>query len=660
MKFPCAASQIPLILFLGLALLPGGCRADAGTGDKTVLLLTEDRGILISRNEGKKWKPFDRGLPAGLTPLKVRSDAAKNLYLLTLSSGIYRMKHGTDTWESVNSPKFLSRAPSNAGDEYRKISAFAVNRDNPEQIVLATKYSAYISHNGGRDWSDLPTDGIENFYYITSLAVAGAAPVIYAGTSYKGMFRSTKGRFEKFSTGLPVEKYSTSTYFHEEITEIHAPASGGEVTAGFAFGRGLYALRGSGWKNIPLPVAGDDGDFIHQIDRVEASLYVSADSGIYSSNPLTGEWTNMDTGRLMRNIPAHARPLSLYIMDGSGETPDLHLHISDYRKRAAVKTPPGDGGRKALYSSAHAARTRTPYLIKLIRETGLNSLVIDMKDDFGYVYFPSRNKTVADTGAARFPVNVPEILKSLKENGIYSIARVVVFKDRFLFNAYGNKYAIWNGATGGPWQGNSKEHWVDPHSSFVREYNISLARELQELGFDEIQFDYIRFPTDGATHLCRYRFREKHDTFKSEILTDFLRAAKREISIPISVDIYGFNAWYKCGNWMGQDIEEFSGVIDVICPMDYPSHFGNQFLMEGPREQHPYRILYAAGMRANRHSNGRSLIRPYLQAFNLLSPTWGPDYIRHQVRGAENSSCSGFTFWNAKTDYDMVKRALAR
>lgn len=337
----------------------------------------------------------------------------------------------------------------------------------------------------------------------------------------------------------------------------------------------------------------------------------------------------------------------------------IHHYLSDYRKKISPPSINNLPERKAIYASAYQANAKISQLIQVIRETGLNSIVIDMKDDSGNLFFPTENKTAVEIGATRARIQTPAILKELKDKGIYSIARVVVFKDRNLFRAYGGKYAIWNSGTNSPWQGNPNEHWVDPYSSFVRNYNVQIALELEKIGFDEIQFDYIRFPSDGATYLCHYRYMEGKDIYKSEAIAQLLMEVKKEVKANISVDIYGFSAWYKSGNWIGQDIESLSSIVDVICPMNYPSHFGNQFLMEGPYELHPYRIMFFGGKRANRHANGRARIRPYLQAFNLLSPTWGPGYILNQVRGAEESDCSGYIFWNARTDYSMVTSALA-
>jgi hypothetical protein len=241
----------------------------------------------------------------------------------------------------------------------------------------------------------------------------------------------------------------------------------------------------------------------------------------------------------------------------------------------------------------------------------------------------------------------------LHREGIYAIARVVVFKDRELDQGLGGAHAIKNRETGQPWKGTQGEFWVDPFSSLVRSYNIELARELEALGFDEIQFDYIRFPSDGPLHLCRYDHQTQDGVYKSEILTDFLYEARQALAVPLSVDIYGFNSWYRFGNTIGQDMEEFARYADAICPMVYPSHFGPRFYMSGPREERSYRLIHDGGMRA-RLLAPEAVLRPYLQAFRLMAPTWGRGYIANQARGASDSRCSGYTYWNAAGNYDIL------
>jgi hypothetical protein len=249
-------------------------------------------------------------------------------------------------------------------------------------------------------------------------------------------------------------------------------------------------------------------------------------------------------------------------------------------------------------------------------------------------------------------------VKALHDKGIYVVARNVTFKDRRLYESYNGKYAIWDRVSNEPWVGLPRERWCDPYSKFVRDYNIEVAKETVKLGFDEIQFDYIRFPTDGQTARCQFRYRENDDTYKSEIMGDFLQQARRETGVPVSIDIYGYNAWYRFGNLIGQDIEFLSRFVDCICPMVYPSHFGSSFYKRYPAAEQPYRIVRDSALRSIYLSHNRTVIRLWIQDWNYLSPTWGPEYIRSELKGVNDGGGDSYSFWNPSGDHSMADRAL--
>jgi hypothetical protein len=317
--------------------------------------------------------------------------------------------------------------------------------------------------------------------------------------------------------------------------------------------------------------------------------------------------------------------------------------------------------KKALYANPHVARKNIDGLIAAAEACKMNALVIDMKDDFGAIFFPTKNSTAKQIGACKNPLDVKSFLSKLHAKNMYAIARMVVFKDKYLYRAFEGAHAVADSTTGGSWTGNPGEFWLDPYSEFVHKYLIDLAVELESLGFDEIQFDYIRFPSDGPVERCRFRHRKDAAIFKSEVITDFLRLAKKSISIPISVDVYGITGWYHFGYRIGQDFEAMAEYADVLCPMVYPSHFGTTFYRnKTTREALPGFLVGESVVRAQMLAGKKTVIRPYLQAFNLLSPTWGVDYILTQIHAAEKAGANGFSFWNAKGDYEMVMRAMKK
>lgn len=319
------------------------------------------------------------------------------------------------------------------------------------------------------------------------------------------------------------------------------------------------------------------------------------------------------------------------------------------------------------------------------REHGMTAVVVDFKDDDGRLAYDSQLELPNRVGAVRGYFDARRVIDTIQDAGLYLIARVVVFKDRQLYHFDNHRYAIWDQRRDAPWgvfrsetdedtgetTTRQVEYWVDLFSEDVWEYNIAIARELEALGVDEIQFDYIRTPADGRVWDIEYRY---HDTSPAlteddpyqddrvEALSTFLRRARRVISIPIGIDVFGFNGWYRM-SYLGQDIAALSRYVDVISPMLYPSHFPREFLGDIPYLEWG-ETLYREGVaRGRRITDDRVLIRPYIQAFliggelRFEEPTY-TDYLKHQIRGAEAGGGSGFTLWNFSGRYYMVSRGL--
>jgi hypothetical protein len=326
-------------------------------------------------------------------------------------------------------------------------------------------------------------------------------------------------------------------------------------------------------------------------------------------------------------------------------------------------------------------------------------VVIDMKDDYGRLRFTPRDPAIAEKGRVFRPLDIDSFLKDMKGRGIYTTARIVVFKDPVLAAREGGRYAVWDSSTNKAWAGyydqrrkkttaeqraaekNSAveteilpasdpefeilrtwydERWVDPYSELVWDYVARIACELHQRGFDEIQFDYIRFPTDGINlGNARYRWRDPGMDMESAIVS-FLRHIRSRLDAPLSIDIYGANGWYRTGARTGQEVELLSRYVDVICPMYYPSHFEQDFLAQVPEEQRPYRIYFLGTQRTARVGRGRIVVRPYVQAFYLNVSYdrryYGPAYVRLQVEGIRDAGNPGLTYWNNSGRYEDIPR----
>jgi hypothetical protein len=637
--FPVFLFFLLSLFFISVPSCTGEARSPAGD------LIINSSGHVLLEGPGRGIRRFDRGLPEGYTARLLAGRQDTRICALE-RKGVYLLKGGE--WTSISDSLFRVRSNyENTGREYRPVSALALDENDPGRIVLATKHDLYMSEDQGQNWKRISPRGMTRKTYITSLALSGET--IRVGTAYRGIFQGKNNRFYKINRGLPGRYYSREVIFHETVESL--AVTGVErypLAAGLAFGGGVFLYDKTSRKWVK--VKGGPEQY-HNVDlsRDSGALFASLDSTLYRLNDnrtleKVKDIQMKKTGEFRLTTLSGGSNIAL--QSPFAESPDF--------------TGNPAANRRAIYTNVSVIKRKFDYVIQTLKAIDGNAVVIDMKDDTGYLYYPTKLEIARDIKAIRSPLPVKNMLKKLHDHNIYTIARVVVFKDRQLYRAWNYRYAIRNRNTGGPWKGLEHEYWVDPHSSEVQKYNVSVARELEELGFDEIQFDYIRFPNDGPIWLCRFPYRKEHDTYRSEALLDFLERAKDHLGIPVSVDIYGFNSWYNFGNWIGQDIEAFSRVVDAICPMVYPSHFGTTFYVDGDWKTRSYRLIHDGGIRGRYLSRDRVPIRPYLQSFKLLSPTYGPGYIRNQVKGALESGCSGYTFWNAGGDYGMLRKAFSR
>ncbi|HWR12863.1 MAG TPA: putative glycoside hydrolase [Rectinemataceae bacterium] len=336
---------------------------------------------------------------------------------------------------------------------------------------------------------------------------------------------------------------------------------------------------------------------------------------------------------------------------------DSGLATDALRRRQLAK------GKNGLYLQTGFVinpETRATYF-DLIQSLGLNSLVVDMKDDYGRLRFAPRSPLLAGTDRTGQTLDIESFAAEARERGIYLIARVVVFKDEALHKWKNGALAVRDAVSGGLWQGIKadgqpiQEYWVDPYSTEVWRYNVEIAREVTARGFDEVQFDYIRFPTDGE-NLGNARFPSQDGSMTQDsALESFLSYARRSLEVPIGVDIYGANGWYRSGTRTGQDVEMLSTYVDVICPMLYPSHFEQAFLAQAPAELRPYRIYKIGTLRNLAIARDKAIVRPYVQAFYLNvsydKTYYGPSYVVEEVEGVQDGANQGMTFWNNSGRY---------
>jgi hypothetical protein len=297
-------------------------------------------------------------------------------------------------------------------------------------------------------------------------------------------------------------------------------------------------------------------------------------------------------------------------------------------------------------------------VLDLVKRTELNAVVIDVKGDRGLI--PYRTEVPAALAAgAQGPVIIRDfeaLLAELKARGIYTIARIVVFKDNVLAH-HRKDLAIIDGRTGRPWLDREKLAWVDPFREEVWNYAIAIAREAAAKGFDEIQFDYVRFPTDGKLTVARYS-RPNNAATRLPTIAAFLAKARRELGptgVFIAADLFGYTAFNTNDTDIGQRLEELAPYLDYICPMVYPS--GYHVGIPGYRNpvKHPYEIVRES-VRLTRERTQKTVVqvRPWLQDFRDYAydrRAFGVREVRAQMRGAAEGGALGWMLWNPRNEY---------
>jgi hypothetical protein len=311
---------------------------------------------------------------------------------------------------------------------------------------------------------------------------------------------------------------------------------------------------------------------------------------------------------------------------------------------------------RALYLSFYGVGSkalRGP-AVKLIDETELNALVIDVKGDRGMIPYRSSVALAAEIGAQKIITvrDAEGLFASFKEKGIYTIARIVVFKDDLLAAAR-PELAVKTPA-GEIWRDRENLAWVDPFRREVWDYNIRIAEEAARLGFDEIQFDYVRFPDSRSPCFSQPSTEES----RVKAITGFLQEAQARLS-PYNVftgaDIFGYVCWNTGDTDIGQKLEAMASAVDYLCPMLYPSGF--QFGIPGYRNpvQRPHEIVYLSLKKAQERTGIAAVrFRPWLQSFRDYAfdrrPFNGKE-IHDQISAADKFGSQGWMLWNPANVY---------
>ncbi|MEK3834873.1 putative glycoside hydrolase [Paenibacillus sp. FSL P2-0136] len=318
---------------------------------------------------------------------------------------------------------------------------------------------------------------------------------------------------------------------------------------------------------------------------------------------------------------------------------------------------------KGIYVTAYSAGgARMETLLALLDKTELNSMVIDIKDDAGYITYKTDNAELQQMGHPQpFIGDINKLMTRLKEHDVYPIARIVVFKDSVL--AKKNKELSFVNKDGSVWANKGGDSFVNPYNETVWKYNVDIAKEAVKLGFKEIQFDYVRFPEGFEKRADTLKY-TKSDRPRVEIIADFVKYAKAELAplgVRISVDIFGYAASVPAAEGIGQDFVKISKNVDVISPMVYPSHYSTGWFDVKDPDKDPYATIKGSMVDTHKKLNPlgsyKPVIRPWIQDFTASwlgsghYVKYGKKQVEDQIRALKDQNIDEFLLWNANNRY---------
>ncbi|HEU0014166.1 MAG TPA: putative glycoside hydrolase [Longimicrobium sp.] len=330
---------------------------------------------------------------------------------------------------------------------------------------------------------------------------------------------------------------------------------------------------------------------------------------------------------------------------------------------------------RALYVNAWAAGRRQGMrdLIRIADETEINAFVIDVKESDTYLAYDSTGIALArEIGADTMPRTkwMPELLDTLRAHGIYPIARIVVFKDRMLAEKRPD-LAIRH-VDGSVWLDQKGKPWVNPYSRAVWDYNIAIAREALDMGFSEVQWDYVRFPDVTDARRATMAFPGSGGKSRADNIRDFILYSKQQLAeyrVPVTADVFGLVTHLEGDVGIGQNWEQVISAADAVLPMVYPSHyFGGVYGFTRPNA-HPYEMVRismqdAVERTAAVKAQGKPVgeIIPWLQAFTADylrdGITYGASHVRQQIAAAYDAGLKSWVLWNPGSRYDVYVPAL--
>lgn len=390
----------------------------------------------------------------------------------------------------------------------------------------------------------------------------------------------------------------------------------------------------------------DPGSEVLVVDNmIEAASWDAADANSDGSDPDSGVY----------KLWTEPKPTEAVVT----QTPDYDEEVwmadfVDTRERVDAK---------GIYVSSAYINKKLNDAIDLIDSTELNAIVIDIKSDGGYITYRMDHPLAKEIGACTSTIgDINATIKKLKDHGIYTIARIVSLKDPVL--AEKRKDLALKNKDGSIFRDSSGLAWVNPYEDEVWEYLLEICKQCVAVGFDEVNLDYIRFATDKG--MANVDFGPKAEEMtRIEVITEGIKKiceVIKPMGAFVSCDVYGaIISSSTDARIVGQSYFNMAKYLDYICPMVYPSHYGNGYYGLDYPDTHPYELVYHALMDSQKvlymidPAENKAIVRPWLQDFTA---TWvshhlnyGKEEVRAQIKGVYDAGYSEWLLWNAGVSY---------
>ena len=333
------------------------------------------------------------------------------------------------------------------------------------------------------------------------------------------------------------------------------------------------------------------------------------------------------------------------------EVPEEEIFVATH-----VQTPESVKGVYMSSWVASSSRLRNK-IIDMIDQTEVNAVMIDIKDSTGKVSFLIDNEEINQYGSTENRIqDIKELITKLHQKDIYVMGRISVFQDPYLAVEY-PELALKQVSDGDVWKDRKGLSFLDPNNTAVWDYTVAIAKESYNAGFDEINFDYIRFPSDGNISNIDYGLTA--DQTRADSIEKFFAHLRSElyndeIKIPMSADLFGMVTTVSDDLGIGQVLEKALPHFDYIAPMIYPSHYPANWNGYSNPAAKPYEVIYAAmqgGLaKASAAGYDADVFRPWIQDFDL-GANYTADMVRDQIRALEDLGINSWLVWDPANTY---------